>query len=101
MLPRIGDLAYQFNSEYLGSIVQISEINTDCLSANLIAYDTSDGRHWLSDCSFSLSLECTCSLIGARLCWDMEHGFTYQSREWLPDFGWIYSHRQQIPFAPR
>ncbi len=101
MLPQIGDFVFSLNREYIGTEIVISAISSDNISEGLIAYDTSDGKHWLTDSSLSISLECICSLVDARLYWDMEHGFTYQSREWDPSLGWFYGCRQRIPFVPK
>lgn len=96
----VGSLASERNNQYEGLDITITEIAYDFELGldGVIAYDTSDGKHWLSVANGAGCLESGASLINTKIFWNAGSGFSYAPLYWSEDDNmWVMDSKRPIP----
>lgn len=97
----VGSFASTYCKEYEGTDVIVVAISYDTGLNGIWVFDTDDCRHWLCSADGSSQpLECSVSLVNARISWDHAHGFRYQPYSSIPNSDqYTFSDKTPIPWV--
>lgn len=96
----VGSFASSYIRDYKGTDVVVVAISYDTGLDGIWVFDTDDCRHWLCAADKSSQpLECSISLVNARISWNYGHGFRYQPYFPIPNSDkYTFGEKMPIPW---